>query len=59
MWLAFFFEAGEKLTKLQQIQDQLIYDVLKKFAIAALVLALVIGLIQTVNAKRRAKRMTK
>ena len=57
--LAFFFAASEKINKLKQIQEELVFAVFSKFAIAALVFAICIGTIQIINARRRAQRITK
>ena len=59
MQLAFFFAASEKIDKLKLIQEELVFAVLSKFAIAALVLAICIGTIQIINARSRAERITK
>ena len=45
MWLAYFFDAGKEMAHLEEIEEELIYNVLKKFAIAALILAVLIGVI--------------
>ena len=47
------------MKRLESIQDELIYNVLKRFAIAALIITLVIGIFSLHNAQKRAKQMTK
>ena len=59
MWLAYFFDAGEKMDRLEKIQEELTFSVLQKLAFAALILAFLIGIVQIINAQKRAKRMTK
>ena len=59
MWLAYFFDAGEKMDRLEKIQEELTFSVLRKLAFAALTLAFLIGIVQIINARKRAMRMTK
>ena len=45
MQLAYFFDAGREMAAIETIQQELIYTVLKKVAIAALILAFLIGIV--------------
>ena len=54
MWLAYFFDGGEKMDRLEKIQEELTASVLKKLTFVALILAFLIGIVQIINARKRA-----